>query len=200
MSKDFVIGFVANDWHEKAVNEKKFLPKDEDELLDGIENGMDTADVAICGLVSRELEVAPPTIFRPVKILTLTGAMSELTGMLRQKRKTEVITSGGNTYEIPAFIGHPGRPPGEKDEGDDMNVNEADTVGIVDYEDDAPSYVTRTSEIGHARAVQYLEKSVPTQIWNSLVTVDINHGSVTDAARELKKKIDEMVKRITKPA
>lgn len=174
------------DWMLDAASKEMFV-KDEEDAIDLIANGVSTAETARAMLTSRALGIAPVDVLRPSKLLLQTGAMGDVAIMIRNQ-KVDVQTKDA-VYELPMYIGRIGRMPEIDEDGPDMDED-------TEVEDDGPSYIMRKTPMGLDRAQNDLDKRIPTSIFNCLLTVYMNNGSVTDAAKELKKRIDGMVKQV----
>ena len=89
MNKKLYVKADISEWRDEAFQEE-FVPKDKDEILEAVEKGMHTAQVARATVVSRELKEAPEDIIRDNKVLLLVGAMQDVSQMvLREKTDVE---------------------------------------------------------------------------------------------------------------
>ena len=172
-NKKLYIRADITDWHEEALN-IELLPKNEDEIIEAIESGKHTAQIARCIIVSREVGEADKEILPENKLLIMVGAMQDISKKVRNK-KIDVETANGQTWRIPAFLGHP-------------NGN-----------DDDVSYVSVDSQKAREWAANYLETIVIGHIRNRLATLYQNGGDVTESAKKLKMIINEMVAELTEP-
>ena len=160
------------DWRDEAF-QLEYIPKDKEEILDGIEKGMHTAQVARAIIVSRELKEAPEDIINENKLLLLAGAMKSISEIVHSV-KTEIETVSGKTWNIPGFIGNP-----EDGEGD--------------------SYVPSDSYQGRERAEKYLKTVVVGHIRNRLALIFQTGGDAKESAMWLKLKIDSLVDELIEP-
>lgn len=171
-----------SDWQDEAFRAEIIITNERD-MLDALASGSHTAQVARAAIVSRELGKAPEDIMRPNKVLLTIGAMQDVISTAH-KVKIEVETSNGAVYEAPAFVGK-----GNKDEAPEETEEK-------DPEDTGPSFVAARSPLALERARRYMSNVVPGHVWNRLLLIHHNGGSVQAEAEELKAKIDEMVNRI----
>ena len=161
------------DWRDEAL-QAEYVPKDREEILDGIEKGMHTAQVARAAVVSRELKEAQEDIIRENKMLIQVGAMLDVSQLVISK-KVEIETNSGKTWNVPAFVG-------DQDDGDGHSYYPSDSY--------------KAGEI----AVKYLQNQVVGHIRNRLGTIFQTGGDVSEKALWLKVKIDELVDELVKPS
>ena len=171
-TKKLYVKADITDWRDEAL-QAEYVPKDREEILDGIEKGMHTPQVARAAIVSRELKEAPEDIINENKLLLLAGAMKSISDIVHST-KTEVETKSGKVLKIPAFIGSP-----EDGEGD--------------------SYVLSDSYQGRQRAEKYLRGTVVGHIRNRLALIFQTGGDAKESALWLKVKIDELVNELIEP-
>jgi hypothetical protein len=163
-----------SDWRDEAYQDE-FLPESKDEIMDAVETGKHTAEIARATIVSREVGHAPDDIIRENKLLVMSGAMNDISRMVRNT-KTEIETVSGKTWKVPAFLGHP--------TGEDVEQ----------------SYVSTDTNKGKVWAEKYLETAVVSHIRNRLATIYQNGGDVTEAADKLKSRIDGLIAGLLEPA
>jgi len=160
------------DWREEVMREE-FLPKDKDDILSGIENGLHTAQVARAAIVSRAMNEAPEDIIRPNKVLLQVGGQQDISQIVA-RQKVDIETKSGKTWKVPAFIG---------DQDDD----------------EGQSYYPSDSNKAKEIAEQYLQTQVVGHIRNRLATIYQNGGDVVENATWLKMKIDSLVDDLMEP-
>lgn len=165
-NKKLYVRADITEWRDEAFQDE-FIPKDKEEILEAIEAGMHTAQVARATVVSRELKEAPEDIIRENRLLLQVGAMQDISQIVLRE-KSEVETNSGKTWYIPSFIG-----------------------SVED--DNGHSYVPTDSTKGKERAEKYLQSVVVGHIRNRLATIFTNGGDVKDSAMWLKTKIDSLV-------
>ena len=172
-NKRLYIKADISDWRDEAF-QVELLPKTDDDILEAIESGKHTAQIARCTIVSREVGEADKEILPENKLLIMAGAMQGISKKVRNQ-KIDIETANGQIWRIPAFLGHPN--------GDDDDV----------------SYVSVDSQKAREWATNYLETIVIGHIRNRLATLYQNGGDITESAEKLKMKIDEMVAELTEP-
>ena len=175
MTPDLFIKENITDWRDEVL-QKEAVVKDDKDILDLIDDGVSTALIARSAIVSRELGEAPPDIVRPNKPLMMTGAMMDVSVIVKSQ-KHEVVTPSGKTYMSGDYIGK----------------------GKSKDDDDTPSYVEVQSEDGLRNAENYLANVIPGHIWNRFVNVVDAGGDVVPLAEALKLRIDDMIERIFEP-
>jgi hypothetical protein len=157
------------DWRDEAF-QAEFVPKDKEDILDAIETGMNTAQVARATVVSREIKEAPDDIIRENKVLLQVGAMQDISQIV-VRQKTDVDTKSGKTWHIPAFVG--------SNEGDN-----------------GQSYVPNDSYQARERAERYLKRQGIGHIKNRLAVIYQTGGDVKETAKQLKIEIDKLVREL----
>jgi hypothetical protein len=160
------------EWRDEAFQDE-LVPKDKEEILRAIEDGMHTAKVARATIVSRELKEAPEDIIRENKVLMQVGAMQDISQIVA-RQKSEIQTKSGETWQVPAFVG-------DQDDGDGQSYYPSDSYKAKDI------------------AERYLQNQVVGHIRNRLATIFQGGGDVSEVATWLKVKIDELVDELTAP-
>ena len=162
------------DWRDETYQEE-FMPESRDDIMDAIEKGQHTAKIARAAIVAREVGHAPDDIIRENKLLVMSGAMNDISRMVRNT-KTEIETVSGKTWRVPAFLGHPKGENGEQ------------------------SYVSTDTNKSKVWAENYLETVVVGYIRNRLATIYQNGGDVAEVADKLKASIDGLIVGLLEPS
>lgn len=170
------------DWRDEAMRDEA-IPESAAELMQFVEGGMSTAKAARAAIVAREIGKAPADIIRTNKMLLNAGAQLDITAMMHRK-KTDVKTPSGRTYEANAFVG-------KGQLGADTETDEQDAKPDL-----GPSFVSVNDKQAIDRTLFYLHSVVPGWIWGRLLTLAANKQDVRAAANQLKATIDDMVGRI----
>lgn len=178
----FVIPIDATDWRDEVMHNEMVIEKEED-IVDAIAKGKQTAEVARAVIVNRELGHAPSDIIRPNRILLMTGAQADIADLFHSKTMAEFTARNGKTYAVPGFIGKGKQETPDADE-------KADGVELE------ASYVEIQSDDGIERNRHYLSKTVTGWIWNRFGQLKAAGADVRQAADELKAAVDEMVEKI----
>lgn len=172
MSKTMKVHIDITDWRDDVLRDENVV-KDDEQMLDLINQGKSTSYVAKSAVVSREMKEAADDVLRPNKLLYLSGAMTDVSNKVAMQKHL-VETDDGAAYEVRDYVGNSG--------GDDELPK---------------GYVTSKSDDGMERACSYLENVVPGHVWNRLVIVYENSGDVVRAAETLMHKIDKMVSKLS---
>jgi hypothetical protein len=179
-----VIKEDITDWMDEALRDENIIASEED-VYQALVSGLSTAKLARATIVSRELKKAPEEIIRPNKILLMAGAIADVIS-LAHKKKVEVTTESGRTYEINAFVGK-------------GHTNENGNGEVENETDSGPSFVALGDKLALDRSLLYLASVVPGHIWHRLLTIYQCGGDVRQAAIVLQATIDQMVEKILEP-
>ncbi len=184
MTEKLIIKTDITDWQEEALK-NELLPENEDAIYKALDNGLSSAVITRAVIVSREKQIAPSDIIRPNKLLLHAGGQQDII-RIAHKRKLEVKTENGKSYNVPAYVGTVA-------EKIDENAAEDETKPEVDN-----SFVRSQSIEGLRRAIDYMEKIIPGYVWGRLLIIYENGGDVRNEADKLKETIDEHVNKILK--
>lgn len=176
------------DWRERAMRNET-IPSSEQELVELLDKGVSSYEVATAGIVSQEMGQTKERFFRPNKMLIASGAMLDLSRMIKTKKVLEVEGKEGKTYAAPGYVGRIGRMP-------DASEEEQGDQDEPEQDDGGPSYVNSQSEQGLNRAESYLVNVIPSHVWNRLLIVKANGGDVKESANMLIDNIQSMVQRL----
>ncbi len=138
---------------------------------------MHSGQVARMAIVWREMGEAPDTIMQPNKMLLYAGAQHSLARLV-QRQRHEVEGKNGQKFDMSTYVGAVTEGEGTEDGGIEQ------------------SYVRYDDKRATERAQQYLANTVPGHIWGRLLLIYENGGDVKAATRQLKRDIDDMVKRL----
>lgn len=187
MDNGFYLTIDFTKERDKTMHDESIV-KSETDILELLDKGISSLDVASAAIVSREIGEAPEDIIRPNKALLLTGAQNDISQIIR-KVMVEVEGKNGNVYETSAFVGKLGRMPFiNSDDSDDDDQEERELVG--------PSYVRVKSDLGLARAERRLANTIPGHIFECFKKLKVNDISVRQAADKLIDEIELMVGRL----
>ena len=173
------------DWHDEVMNAEEMVAT-QDDVFALIDKGRQTSQIAKSAIVSREVGVTKEDIIKPNKMLLMTGAMLNVSSIVKS-RKQDVMTESGKTYQINEYIGKVGKRNGKPKKQDDSKAEEEQ------YPD---NYQQSISDDGLRLAMRYLVRVIPGHIWNHLLIVYQNDGDYKQAAEQLKASIDAMVDRL----
>lgn len=183
MKQKLYISEDISDWLEETLRDESIVENEVD-VIQLLDSGNSTSKVARAAIVSRELGKTPKDFIRPNRILILSGALSDISGMVK-KVTVEVKGKNGKTYEAPGYVGRIGRMPLDSDDNEEE-----------EQEDKGPSYVRSESGMALNRAEEYLSRTVPSHVWNRLLIVKANGGDVRLSADVLIDNIEDMVQRL----
>jgi hypothetical protein len=154
------------DWQKDS---QKALITSEPDILNQIEAGRSTGQVAKSAVVSREVGKAPKDIMKPNKLLFLSGAMVDIAQKVAGK-KHKIQTESGK-YGCRDYVGS-------------------------HKKDDDNDFVRSNTDNGLDRAIMYLKRVVPGYIFSRFLIIHENGGDVLQHAEDLKAVIDDMVERL----
>jgi hypothetical protein len=174
MSEKLIVKTDITDWQEEAL-QSEFLPENEEAIYKALDNGISSAKITRAVIVAREKQIAPTDIIRSNKLLLHAGGVLDII-RIAHKRKLEVETESGKSYDVPAYVG---------------SVADKDDEKETDN-----SFVNSDSAEGMRRAIDYMEKIIPGYIWGRLLIIHNFGGDVRNEADKLKQNIDEMINRI----
>lgn len=173
MSELFV-NIDITDWKDETLKNESVI-RNEDELLEQIESGVSTGNVAKSLVTSNEMGWTEKEIIKGNKPLFYAGAQAAVSGLVARQRH-KVTAPSGAEYSVRSYVGK-----------------------LATKDDEAPegkSYVHTNTDEGLERATNYLQSAVTGHIWNRLVVIFDAGGDVESASEELKAKIDEMASRL----
>ena len=168
------VSINIEDWHREALATETPI-KDVDTILELLEQGMHSGQVARMAVVWREKGEAPDGLINPNKTLLYVGAQDSVTRLV-QRQRHKVDGKNGQTFEASSYVGA---------------VSEGQEDGGMEQ-----SYVRHDDKRAIERAQHYLASAVPGHVWGRLLLIYENGGDVKAASRQLKREIDEMVKKL----
>jgi len=172
----------VTDWQDEAMREEVQIASEED-IIEEIERGRTTAQLARISIVSVLLGNAPPELLPPIKIMTQVGGQAAIISKIRSRR-SKIETKSGS-YQVSDYVGN----VRIKTEPTDDEVD----VGEPEYE---PSYVRLDDPLAQERAIAYILDRIPSHVWTRLLIVHKTGGDVRQVADELIGKIREMVDKL----
>lgn len=172
-----IIKTDITDWQEEAL-QNEFLPENEEAIYKALDSGISSAKITRAVIVAREKQIAPTDIIRSNKLLLHAGGVLDII-RIAHKRKLEVETKSGKSYDVPAYVGTVAEKEEEEKESDN-------------------SFVNSDSAEGMQRAIDYMEKIIPGYVWGRLLIIHNFGGDVRNEADKLKQNIDDMADRILK--
>jgi len=156
------------DWRD-GVKEQGIEVINKEDILDLIDEGVSTSAIAQATVVGREEKKTPEDIIRGNKLLLLTGAMQDISGIVKDQWR-KVVAPSGRAFNSNRYIGK-----------------------ALNEEDEA-SYVDAQTVTGVSNAINYLENVIPGHIWNRLMNLIDAGEDIVPHAEKLKDRIDHYVK------
>jgi len=169
------IDIDIGDWVDEYLEHDPAISGEEG-IVNLVDEGYSTGQIARMAVAARENELAPPGLLLDNKMLLYAGARADIAKLLASRTQLVKIENG-HEIEIRALLGS-GEAFGEG------------TACFVPFD----------SEEGVRRAYRYLEKVVPGHIYNHLKVLAAVGGDVEEAGEQIKGKVDELVGRLTKEA
>lgn len=178
----------VTDWQEETL-QKELIVTSEDDIINAIENGSSTSELAIASIVSVLRGDAPPELIPPIKLLTKVGGQAAIVAKVR-KRSSVYKSRKGKEYQVPDYIGNVrSKSVLRRLEDQDVDAGEED-------DDFGQSYVRIDDPRARERAELYLLEIVPGHIWLRMLVAVETGGDVAQLADELIAKIREMVDKL----
>lgn len=191
MTTELTINIPIGDWDTEYQVEEPKLQGDSDliELLKNPQNG--PQKIGRLAIVARERGNAPNNILPPNKLLLNAGAAVEVSQIVA-RRKTKRELPNGKEIEVRDFVAS------VREDGN-QSINDTHQHHVTPpspINNNNHGFVYVESETALQRAQDYLAKVVPGYICGRMEIIALNGGDVRQAAKELKKRIDEIVKRL----
>ena len=164
-----VIRIPVEDWEESAKLREAVVAT-EDDILNRIDDGDSTAEIARDYLVCREVGLADEEVIRPNKFLLNLGAAHDVSSIVRKVKRR--ARTKEDEEDVPVYIGKIGR---QAEEGN----------SYVRYDD--PEAIPRVEH--------YILHVIPGHVRNRLANYRDNGGDIRELVGRLKQVMDELVDR-----
>ena len=176
--KEPTIAIPYGDWQEEYLREEADVSSEE-AVIEARLGTVSPQQLGRFVIVARERGETEPDIIPPNKMLLNIAASMEARRILTRRRE-DVETPSGRTYEARSYIGPVSEPDDEQKEVEPF---------------------TRLVDPGTLeRALGYLARIVPGHIWSHLLIVAANEGDIVAAAQTVHDNVDEMVERLMEPS
>lgn len=162
------IDIDITDWNDE-YQDKEVNVTNEDEIISRAKEGVKPSEMARLTIVARERGDSPDDILPANKSLLMRGGAVNVSNIIATRMK-EIILRNGKTVKVRELT--------------------CSTEGIENV------VVESYSENGLKNAVNYLLNSIPGWIYGRLVIIAENGGDVEGVWRELRVKVDEMIKEL----